>query len=571
VNKPVPLNCGGSGARRRFVRAIHVLMALRWASGSTSACRADGPAANNTVYEIFVRSFRDGGDANPAGDLKGLTRKLDYLNDGDPKTDTDLEVGILWLMPIFPSPSYHGYDVTDYLSVNRDYGSLQDLKDLLREAHRRGTRVILDVPFNHTSREHPWFKDAVERPEGGRRPYYFIRADGGRGGDGWHKITNARGERLEYFGLFGATMPDLNFDSAAVRREVKQVARFWLEQGVDGFRLDAAKHIYGWGMEPTEAEILKNNDWWHEFSQFVYGVRKDAVLVGEVLGDERVRVRMAWGLNGEIDESFMKNARAQLETPRPGFVGHWKRFVERARAENPAKPYDSFVFLSSHDCDPRLASELEKHAAGAADASYRMGMCLLMSIGTYPILYQGDELMERGRKWDGRGDGSGVFDETLREPFPWYAAKQGPGEAKWQPPGRPGFLPKFERPGDGVSVEEEERRPESVLHLVRALTNLRKKHPAFANGQIGRVLSDTAGWMVFERVQGQEQYLVLLNLTARGKEYRFHDQWYPEYRTAQLVFWSDGQGCRWRDQTGAATRIGDNVSVPPYGMVLLHR
>src|ERR1044072_5745371 len=120
-----------------------------------------GQQSNNLVYEIFVRSFADS-DGNSVGDIKGIIQRLDtYLNDGNPGTDNDLEVGILWLMPIFPAGSYHGYDVTDYRAINPDYGTLNDFKRLLQEAHSRGVRVILDVPFNHTSNQHPWFKEAI--------------------------------------------------------------------------------------------------------------------------------------------------------------------------------------------------------------------------------------------------------------------------------------------------------------------------------------------------------------------------------------------------------------------------
>jgi alpha-amylase len=129
--------------------------------GSAALCLA-ADAPNNTVYEAFVRTFAEGGDGNPSGDLKGLIAKLDYLNDGNPQTDADLGIGILWLIPIFPAPSYHGYDVTDYRHVNPDYGTLDDFAKLIEQAHRRGVRVILDIPFNHTSVQHEWFKDALE-------------------------------------------------------------------------------------------------------------------------------------------------------------------------------------------------------------------------------------------------------------------------------------------------------------------------------------------------------------------------------------------------------------------------
>ena len=146
-------------------------------------------------------------------------------------------------MPVFPSPTYHGYDVTDYRAINPDYGTMSDFENLIAKAHQRGMRVILDVPFNHTSDRHPWFREAINDPSSPRRRFYFIERDAGTRRDGWHTITSQSGERLQYFGLFSPSMPDLNFDNPDVRREVEAIATFWLNLGVDGFRLDAAKHV----------------------------------------------------------------------------------------------------------------------------------------------------------------------------------------------------------------------------------------------------------------------------------------------------------------------------------------
>src|SRR5829696_7114481 len=145
---------------------------------SHAAAQPATQPASTVVYEVFVRSFRDSDDADTIGDLRGLTERLDYFNDGDPTSGDDLEVGVLWIMPIFPTRTYHGYDVTDYRDVNPEYGALDDVKKLLAEAHRRGIRVILDVPFNHTSNQHEWFKDAIEN-RNDKRSWYLIEPDDG--------------------------------------------------------------------------------------------------------------------------------------------------------------------------------------------------------------------------------------------------------------------------------------------------------------------------------------------------------------------------------------------------------
>jgi alpha-amylase len=542
---------------------------------------ANGFAGSDVVYEIFVRSFFDGdNDSKGIGDLKGVLKQLDYLNDGKPDTNQDLEVDILWLMPIFPSPTYHGYDVTDYRTIHPEYGTLDDFKALLKEAHKRNMRVILDVPFNHTSNQHEWFQKAVADPQSPYRAYYRFEPKSGDCKPSWHPDP---GQTVCYLGVFSPTMPDLNFDNAQVKKEVKNIAKYWLAFGVDGFRLDAAKHIYGESLDEGEPDILHNNDWWLEFSKFVYSQKPKAILIGEVLGDDERLRRHAWGLDGLVDEPFMDGLRYNLGHPSKGFVAHYKHTLQDARDLNktayqssfpfPDQPFQFYPYVASHDRNPRLASDLEEmrnHGMNASvDQAYRVAMYVLLTVGSRPILYSGDELMQKGWKWNGNsqsdpdhpGDGSGLYDETLREPFPWYKSGQGPGQTKW-------LQSKYDGPDDGVSREEQTQSGE-MLDLVRALTNLRTKHPTLATGEIGAVVSDDEEWMVFERKKSNDRYLILINRTASSHDYRFHQQWYPEYIGAKEIFVSDGTSKQWKDFTNQNKSIQDAVSVPAFGLVIL--
>jgi alpha-amylase len=523
---------------------------------------------NELMYEVFVRSFASS-RPNDVGDLNGLRAKLDYLS--------EMNVGIIWLMPIFPTRSYHGYDVTDYRNVNPEYGTLADFDALIADAHARGMRVILDIPFNHSSREHPWFLDAIEN-RNGKRDWYLIKPDDGQRENHWRTTTDSQGNRLKYFGLFSSNMPDLNFDNEQVRAEVKAIAKFWIDRGVDGFRLDAAKHLYGWDFEPSNDFIDQNNKYWREFSDYVYSIKPDAILMGEVLGKEDELTRHAAGLNLLVDEPFMRAARKQITTPVAGFLERYKRFLAAAENANPNQPFDSFVYLASHDENPRLMSHLENIVrAEELEARYRLGLCILMSISARPLIYQGDELMQRGWKWNGNpanaptnpGDGSGIYDETLREPLPWYASNNGAHQTSWQPRNHANFLPHYDKANDGISVEEQLANSDSTLNLLRALSKLRKSQLTFANGTLGRIISDSAEWTVFARVSGEERFVVLINLTNRGMDYRFSEAWYPEFQRSQVVFWSDGAGRRWKDQTNDNVRIDGSVFVPAFGMVIM--
>src|SRR5262245_24492704 len=207
-------------------------------------------ARGAVFYEVFVRSFADS-NGDGIGDLRGLTAKLDYLNDGDPATDGDLGVDALWLMPVFDSPSYHGYDTVDYEKIEPDYGTGEDFDRFLAEAHRRGIRVILDFVMNHSSSQHPWFVESASSPTSARRDWYVWRADdpgwtqpfpGGGSNHTWHAKNGAF-----FYGIFWSGMPDLNFSTPAVRQEIERLAASWLARGVDGFRLDATRHLFANG------------------------------------------------------------------------------------------------------------------------------------------------------------------------------------------------------------------------------------------------------------------------------------------------------------------------------------
>ena len=197
---------------------------------------------NNVVfYEIFVRSFKDS-NGDGIGDFRGIIEKLDYLNDGDPETNTDLGISGIWLMPIFPSPSYHGYDVTDYQAVNPDYGTLQDFQDLVEACHERGIRVIIDFVVNHTSSEHPWFLSAKDKASEYRNWYVWSDVmpsqKGPWGQNAWYQSNGSF-----YYAPFWSGMPDLNYKEPKVTEAMYDATKFWLDMGVDGFRVDAARYL----------------------------------------------------------------------------------------------------------------------------------------------------------------------------------------------------------------------------------------------------------------------------------------------------------------------------------------
>ena len=255
-----------------------------------------------TFYEIFVYSFWDS-NGDGIGDLAGVTQKLDYLNDGDPATDSDLGINGIWLMPVMPSNTYHKYDVKDYMAIDPVYGSMEDFEKLVAECGQRGINVIIDLVMNHTSSAHPWFVEAADylknlgdgEPDPEACPYvdYY----------NFHKGIQSGYTRLGetdwyYEAGFWSEMPDLNLNNENVRKEFEEICRFWLEKGVAGFRLDAVKEFVS-GDTEANVEILT----W--FNDMVKGISPDAYLVGEAwLPQTEYAQYYASGIDSFFDFSF---------------------------------------------------------------------------------------------------------------------------------------------------------------------------------------------------------------------------------------------------------------------------
>ena len=202
---------------------------------------------NLVFYEIFVGSFSDS-DGDGIGDLRGIINRMDYLNDGDPQSGKSLGIEGIWLTPVFLSPTYHKYDVTDYYTIDPVFGTMDDLKELIALCHERGVKLILDLPLNHTGNQCRWYKNftnahLMHNPANQYYDFYtWLNADDpAPAGRHFDPVPNI-GIRVET--NFSSSMPELNFDNETVREAVLDIGRFYLEMGVDGFRFDAAKYLY---------------------------------------------------------------------------------------------------------------------------------------------------------------------------------------------------------------------------------------------------------------------------------------------------------------------------------------
>jgi alpha-amylase len=483
---PSPLQSGAQSATPVATPSIAV--------GSPPPCPPDPSTAldepwwaDEIFYEVFVRSFQDS-DGDGVGDLRGLTSRLDYLNDGDASTDTDLGVTALWLMPIAESPSYHGYDVVDYRAVEADYGTAEDFRAFMAAAHERGIKVIVDLVLNHTSREHPWFQDA-QAPASPLRDWYlwaderpFARPDGARV---WHEAGEAF-----YYGYFWEGMPDLNLENEAVTAELDGVADFWLqEMGVDGFRLDAAKHLI------EDGDVVENTPetmaWLQGFGERLHARHPEALILGEVY-DASI-VTSSYVREGALDLTFdFGLASSTITALNSASAGP---LVSSLAEVAEAYPRGSLAtFLTNHDQN-RIASQLNGNAA-----SLRLAASLLLTGPGVPFIYYGEEIGMTGTKPD----------ERIRTPLRWDASAPGAGFTGGTPWQALSFDP------EGTDIATEGADADSLLSAYRLLTRLRTGSVALRQGELIPVTAEDRHVAAFLRSAVDEAVLVVANLGSEA-------------------------------------------------------
>ena len=454
-------------------------------------------------YQIYPRSFLDT-DGNGTGDLKGLISKLDYLNDGNATTTTDLGVTALYIMPVHAAsrPYYGGYEVTDYKSIIAEYGTQADFDQFVAEAHQRGMKVIMDMVFNHTSDEHPWFQSAAQGAGGKYDDYYVFRAD--NPGSAWHPNTVGHGDPTfnTYWGKFGVKTPDLNFNSRSVRNTVKDVSSFWLGKSVDGFRLDAPMFLYETGDAITDAQQQNQPAayaYWRGWRSYVKAANPNAFTVGEtwLLGDvpgaakyvyQGFDVGFQFDIAYGLEDALNNESKSFLQNP-----------VEQSLAYYPFLQFG--VFASNHDLYVRNsgnfnALRLKDRLANNKDGKAKVAAAWVLTAPGVPFVYYGDEV-----------GASGGF---ARKPMQWTNGANGgftTGNA-WEA---------VAADYAAYNVQVEQNDPNSFLSLYKSLIAVRKAQVALRRGGYQTVTSSANGVYSFVRTYGTETVVVVLNLSAAAQ------------------------------------------------------
>ncbi|MFD2671410.1 alpha-amylase family glycosyl hydrolase [Marinicrinis sediminis] len=506
-------------------------------NGGNDAVTVEVDEQPGTVYyEIFVRSFYDS-DGDGIGDLQGIIQKLDYLNDGNPDTDSDLGIGGIWLMPINPSPSYHGYDVTDYYDINPQYGTKEDFKELLDEAHKRGIKIIMDLVVNHSSSEHPWFIEANQNVDSTYRDWYVWGDDSetgfsATGGPAWHRGTEGK-----YLGTFWSGMPDLNFDNEEVRKEMIQIGKHWLEFGVDGFRIDAAKHIYEdlQSHVNDESIVEKNIAWWKEFQAGMKEAKPDVYLLGEIYDSAAVKsVPYAAAFDSTFHFGLAEKMLTMAEKESAQSLTTMLEKIYKLFNDTSNGQFIDAPFLTNHDQN-RTMSVLRNDVNHAKTAA-----SLLLTMPGNPFIYYGEEIGMLGMKPD----------EQIREPMIWYTdGAIETGQTTWER--------WISNRDDLPSVEEQSADPASLLSHYRNLIHVRNASAALSDGMIGSLGVETESDAIvsYARLTNEEQAGVLINLGPEPVQVTLDaDESYEE-----VLYASDE----------AASIDEGSITVPAYGIVIL--
>jgi len=469
-------------------------------------------------YEVLIRGFQDA-SGDGTGDIRGLTSRLDYLQ--------WLGIDCIWLLPIYDSPLRDGgYDISDFMRVLDDYGNIADFVELVEEAHKRGIRVIADLVMNHTSDQHPWFQASRTDPDGPFGDFYVWSDDPDKYADAriifvdtetsnW-TFDPVRGQY--YWHRFFSHQPDLNFENPRVQDAMIEVLRFWLDLGIDGFRLDAVPYLYE--REGTNCENLKET---HEYLKRIRAevdrLYPDRVLLAEAnqwpadvvqyfgdpeTGGNECHMAFHFPLMPRIFMAVRREQRYPIseimaQTPKIPAGCQWGIFLrnhDELTLEMVTDDERDYMY-AEYAKDPRMKANIgiRRRLSPLLDNDrnqLELFTALLLSLPGSPVMYYGDEIGMGDNIWLGDRDG-------VRTPMQWTPDRNG-GFSSCDPQRL--YLPPVMDPIYGyqsLNVEAQQRIPQSLLHWTRRMIEIRKRHPVFGLGAYDELASSNPSVLAFVR------------------------------------------------------------------------
>jgi alpha-glucosidase len=499
---------------------------------------------NEVIYQIYPLTFADG-NGDGVGDLEGIIRRLDYLNDGNPDSETSLGVDAIWLSPIHQSPMVdNGYDVSDYYDICPTFGTLADFERLLEEAHQRQIKIIMDLVINHTSNEHEWFKESRANRTNSKSDWYLWQdpaPDGGVpnnwlsyfGGTGW---TFNPERQQYYYHTFNQNQPDLNWQNLEVRQAIYEMIRFWLDKGVDGFRLDASS-VYSKDQyfrdNPKKFGATDKNDYNNHYQLYNKNLPENHQIIQEIREitdsyDNRVLIGETF-IDSQLFDSnlFYGVHHNELHLPltfefafSSWYPGYIQREIQKKETVTPADHSPAY-FLNNHDLPRHLSRWIECSLCTNPVGLAKAAATILLTVRGTPILYYGEEIgMVNNTEIPPEKSKDKVVerseDEDLipvrdgsRTPMQWDNTVQagfsfGKDVEPWLP---------VHNNYPEVNVEKELDDAYSILNFYRALLKIRKNSKALTLGTWRTLIHYPFEHLAYVRETVEEQVLVLINFS----------------------------------------------------------
>lgn len=494
----------------------------------------------NNYYQIWVGSFCDS-DGDKIGDLQGVISQLDYLNDGDDNTDDDLGVTGIWLSPMMPSPSYHKYDVTDYYNIDEQFGTLDDFDKFIAECDKRNIDVIIDLVPNHCSFEHPWFQKALKEAEKGNfdgyAKYFSMQKIGNNDTVPNGYNTDPNDSTIIYESNFSDQMPEWNYNYDGTKDEFEKIAKFWIDRGVAGFRLDAIRYIYMDDAEKSSATLK----WFYDTCK---AVKDDIYMVGEDWSTEKSEISSfyASGIDSLFAFPFADSSGKFIADTLAGSINDYVdsliNYEEYTKEAN--KDAINAYFITNHDM-ARSADYLEELY------QKKMAAALYMLTPGNTYTYYGEELgMETYIESN---------DPAKRTAMIW--------DSENLPDVTANGIDRVEDNTDGGGVKQQLADKDSLLNFYKQALKIRNTCPGIARGTISALpdsFNGGSGVGGYYLTYGDDKYLILHNLEEKSQTFEITEDVMDDYKISGSLSAKEG-----------SVKIENNqVTMPAYSSLVLH-
>ena len=518
---------------------------------------AEGWENNSVGYQIFIASFADS-DGDGMGDIRGVIEKLDYLE--------DLGVDTLWLTPFQQSNSYHGYDIMDYFTVDPRFGTLEDYKELVYKAHEKGMKILLDFVLNHTSISNPWFiksqnlvKEKITLPDGREkvidyRSFYtwqneeYVSKLSATAKQQWFKDSNG----YYYYSSFSSSMPELNFDYQATRDAILEVALYWMSFGLDGFRLDAVKHIYMANENDSHSDwivpdglysfdMYKDVHFFMEFNAKLKASYPNAILLGENFnGNPAYLAGLYGGMDSQFNFNWYYDGSSSLSgIARSGQTLSQKVLNQYMAAQNEFMQYRTDyidgLFTSNHDVQrarDRLYDPSDGSAGVPRNSAYggaewvmsenlaKLWGGLSLTLPGITWIYNGDEIGMFGTKTDNpSGDGIGHEDRWCRQPMKWTTELDGSNYNCYYPMGFNNYYITWDALNQKLhGAAEQANESGSILSFYKSVIEVRKQNPVLARGKVVSHTGDLDAVICYSVKDGGSELLIYVNANDKAAQ-----------------------------------------------------